>query len=153
MQRVSILALLSTMAITPALAQTAPDGGSLGLRGSDLVGNGPSRQLPNMQPSTVSQPVSDATTSWPTAAAPYKGYEFAGGTLRLGITAGTFYDDNVFAGRTNRLSDVSFAARPEFSWINQGANEVQYVTTTQHSSQVTYARSQVRFDGTHPKVV
>jgi necrosis inducing protein (NPP1) len=39
------------------------------------------------------------------------------------------------------------------SWINQGANEVQYVTTTQHSSQVTYARSQVRFDGTHPKVV
>ncbi|MEV6410562.1 NPP1 family protein [Kribbella sp. NPDC051718] len=39
------------------------------------------------------------------------------------------------------------------SWINQAANEVQYVTTTQHSSQVTYTRSQVRFDGSHPKVV
>jgi hypothetical protein len=39
------------------------------------------------------------------------------------------------------------------SWINQAANEVQYVTTTQHSSQVTYTRSQVRFEGTHPKIV
>lgn len=39
------------------------------------------------------------------------------------------------------------------SWINQSSNQVEYVTTTQHSSQVTYPRSQVRFDGTHPKVV
>ncbi|QIQ06538.1 NPP1 family protein [Streptomyces liangshanensis] len=39
------------------------------------------------------------------------------------------------------------------SWINQSTNQVEYVTTTQHSSQVTYPRSQVRFDGTHPKVV
>jgi len=39
------------------------------------------------------------------------------------------------------------------SWVNQAANEVQYVTTTQHASQVTYTRSQVVFDGTHPKVV
>jgi len=39
------------------------------------------------------------------------------------------------------------------SWINQATNQVEYVSTTQHSSQVTYTRSQVRFDGTHPKVV
>jgi Necrosis inducing protein (NPP1) len=39
------------------------------------------------------------------------------------------------------------------SWINQASNQVEYVTTTQHSSQVTYTRSQVRFDGSHPKVV
>ncbi|MEU7871755.1 NPP1 family protein [Dactylosporangium sp. NPDC049140] len=39
------------------------------------------------------------------------------------------------------------------SWVNQSTNQVEYVTTTQHSSQVTYARSQVRFDGTHPKTV
>ena len=39
------------------------------------------------------------------------------------------------------------------SWIEQSANQVQYVSTTQHSSVVTYARSQVRFDGSHPKVV
>jgi hypothetical protein len=39
------------------------------------------------------------------------------------------------------------------SWINQAANQVEYVTTTQHSSQVTYTRAQVRFDGSHPKVV
>jgi hypothetical protein len=39
------------------------------------------------------------------------------------------------------------------SWVNQAFNQVEFVTTTQHSSQVTYTRSQVRFDGTHPKVV
>jgi Necrosis inducing protein (NPP1) len=39
------------------------------------------------------------------------------------------------------------------SWVDQAADEVEYVTTTQHSSQVTYPRSAVRFDGSHPKVV
>ncbi|GAA4607838.1 hypothetical protein BJY16_006540 [Actinoplanes octamycinicus] len=39
------------------------------------------------------------------------------------------------------------------SWVNQAANQVDYVTTTQHSSRVTYPRAQVRFDGSHPKVV
>jgi hypothetical protein len=39
------------------------------------------------------------------------------------------------------------------SWINVSTNQVEYVTTTQHSSQQTYPRSQVRFDGSHPKVV
>ncbi|MFI5736594.1 NPP1 family protein [Kribbella sp. NPDC051587] len=39
------------------------------------------------------------------------------------------------------------------SWINQSSNQVEYVTTTQHSSQVTYPRSQVLFEGSHPKAV
>ena len=39
------------------------------------------------------------------------------------------------------------------SWVNQASNQVEYVTTTQHSSQVTYPRAQVRFDGAHPKTV
>lgn len=39
------------------------------------------------------------------------------------------------------------------SWVNQASNQVEFVTTTQHSSQRTYTRSQVRFDGSHPKVV
>jgi hypothetical protein len=39
------------------------------------------------------------------------------------------------------------------SWVNQASNQVEYLTTTQHNSQVTYPRSQVRFDGSHPKVV
>jgi hypothetical protein len=39
------------------------------------------------------------------------------------------------------------------SWVNQASNQVEYVTTTQHASQVTYTRSQVIFEGTHPKVV
>ena len=39
------------------------------------------------------------------------------------------------------------------SWVSQTSNQVEYVSTTQHSSQVTYPRSQVRFDGSHPKAV
>jgi hypothetical protein len=39
------------------------------------------------------------------------------------------------------------------SWVNQATNQVEYVTTTQHATVVTYPRSSVRFDGTHPKVV
>jgi necrosis inducing protein (NPP1) len=39
------------------------------------------------------------------------------------------------------------------SWVNQATNQVEYVTTTQHASQVTYPRSQVLFEGSHPKVV
>ncbi|GIJ07949.1 NPP1 family protein [Micromonospora andamanensis] len=39
------------------------------------------------------------------------------------------------------------------SWVDQAANRVEYVSTTQHSSRRTYPRAQVRFDGTHPKVV
>lgn len=36
-------------------------------------------------------------------------------------------------------------------WIND--NQVQYVSTSQHSGWKWYPRSSVRFDGTHPKVV
>jgi hypothetical protein len=39
------------------------------------------------------------------------------------------------------------------SWVNQGTNQVEYVSTTVHSGVTTYPRAQVRFDGTHPKVV
>ena len=39
------------------------------------------------------------------------------------------------------------------SWVSQASNQVEYVSTTQHSSQVTYPRSQVRFEGSHPKAV
>jgi len=39
------------------------------------------------------------------------------------------------------------------SWVDQASNQVEFVSTTQHASQRTYARSQVRFDGSHPKVV
>ncbi|MEI5520261.1 NPP1 family protein [Streptomyces brasiliscabiei] len=36
-------------------------------------------------------------------------------------------------------------------WVKD--NQVQYVSTSQHSGWKWYPRSQVRFDGTHPKVV
>ncbi|MGP3979619.1 NPP1 family protein [Streptomyces sp. KR80] len=37
------------------------------------------------------------------------------------------------------------------AWVNN--NEVQYVSSSQHSGWKWYPRSQVRFDGSHPKVV
>lgn len=39
------------------------------------------------------------------------------------------------------------------SWVDQSTDRVEFVSTTQHSGQRTYARSEVQFDGTHPKVV
>ncbi|MEV6283798.1 NPP1 family protein [Kribbella sp. NPDC051770] len=39
------------------------------------------------------------------------------------------------------------------SWVNQSSNQVEYVSTTVHSGSKTFPRSQVRFDGSHPKVV
>jgi hypothetical protein len=39
------------------------------------------------------------------------------------------------------------------SWVDQATDRVEFVTTTQHSSQRTYPRSAVLFDGSHPKVV
>ncbi|MFF0751741.1 NPP1 family protein [Streptomyces sp. NPDC004267] len=39
------------------------------------------------------------------------------------------------------------------SWVDQAANRVAYVSTTQHSTVKTYPASQVRFDGSHPKAV
>ncbi|MFD8985886.1 NPP1 family protein [Streptomyces sp. NPDC059564] len=39
------------------------------------------------------------------------------------------------------------------AWVDTASNQVEYVSTTQHSSVKTYPRSDVRFDGTHPKAV
>ncbi|MFF2525130.1 NPP1 family protein [Streptomyces liangshanensis] len=39
------------------------------------------------------------------------------------------------------------------SWINQASNQVEYLSVSQHGDWKTYTRSQVRFDGSHPKVV
>jgi hypothetical protein len=39
------------------------------------------------------------------------------------------------------------------SWISQDSGQIEFVSTTQHSGQKTYPRSEVLFEGTHPKVV
>lgn len=38
-------------------------------------------------------------------------------------------------------------------WVNQSSNQVDYVSITEHSGYATYPRSQVLFDGSHPKIV
>ncbi|MFD7813980.1 NPP1 family protein [Streptomyces sp. NPDC059785] len=39
------------------------------------------------------------------------------------------------------------------TWINQSTNQVEYVSVSQHGKYKTYPRSEVQFEGTHPKVV
>jgi hypothetical protein len=39
------------------------------------------------------------------------------------------------------------------SWVNQAANEVDFLAVTQHGGSHTYNRADLRFEGTHPKVV
>ncbi|MGW6276543.1 NPP1 family protein [Kribbella sp. NPDC055071] len=67
------------------------------------------------------------------------------------VYAGYFEKDQALPGSS--LGGHRHDWEHVISWINQTSNQAEYVTTTQHSSQVTYPRSQVRFDGTHPKVV
>jgi opacity protein-like surface antigen len=112
---------------TAAFAQVGP-----GAPSSDIwqTGTQPipglysARQSPNLQPSAAAQPVSNQTapTAWPSWYPQPPGTPLAGGTLYSGITLGTFYDDNVFATNTNRLSDWAFFARPELQWVKQGQN-------------------------------
>ncbi|HEY0331653.1 MAG TPA: outer membrane beta-barrel protein [Rhodopseudomonas sp.] len=81
------------------------------------------RRQPNALPGAQTGPVSTpASSTWPPAAAPIAGYALGGGTLVTGVTAATFYDDNIFATRSARQSDVAFVGRPEFAWMAQGQN-------------------------------
>jgi hypothetical protein len=125
MQRISLLALVLAISATTAHAQTAPYTADVWTSGTGQSGFGllPSRREPNVQPAAPSQPVNAvASNSWPASAAPIPGYAFAGGTLVTSVTVATFYDDNVFATPTNRMSDLAFVARPEFAWTTQGRN-------------------------------
>lgn len=36
-------------------------------------------------------------------------------------------------------------------WVNQASNQVEHVSITEHSGSATYPRSQVRFEGSHPR--
>jgi hypothetical protein len=53
----------------------------------------------------------------PAPAAPL-GVEVANGRLIPMVTAGVFYDDNVFARPTARLSDTAWFVRPEILWLS-----------------------------------
>ena len=48
------------------------------------------------------------------------GIPLNGGTLFTALTLGTYFDDNVFATNSNRLSDWAIFERPEFTWLKQG---------------------------------
>jgi hypothetical protein len=124
--------LVVVVAGTPALAQLGPGGATSNIwqTGSQPVPElYVARQSPSLAPAAPAQPVSNqaAQTGWPSWYPRAPGTPFAGGTLYTGITVGTFYDDNVFATNTNRLSDWAFFERPEFNWIKQGQN---YTFTT-----------------------
>lgn len=125
MQRIPPLALLLTISVTPAFAQTAAYRADPAMTNTEQgdVGLSPARQQPNVMPIAPSQPVNAATAAkWPVAAAPVPSYAFAGGYLTTGVTLATYYDDNVFATRTNRQAALVVVGRPEFSWATQGKN-------------------------------
>jgi hypothetical protein len=119
------VALILAISATTASAQTAPSAAASWTTDNGQAGFGllSSRRQPNVLPGASSQPANVAASgSWPTSAPPVPTYGFAGGTLTAGVTVATFYDDNVFATQTNRMSDMAFVARPEFAWVTQGNN-------------------------------
>jgi hypothetical protein len=67
------------------------------------------------------------------------------------VYAGYFEKDQALPGTS--LGGHRHDWEHVISWVEQSADQVQYISTTQHSSVVTYPRSQVRFDGSHPKIV
>ncbi|WP_394833717.1 NPP1 family protein [Pendulispora rubella] len=65
------------------------------------------------------------------------------------VYANYFEKDQVAAGPAAHRHDWEHVV----VWINQGANQVQYVSVSQHSGYETRDRSRIRFDGSHPKIV
>jgi hypothetical protein len=121
---------VACLALFAAAVTGSPAFAQMGLGGAASVwepGTGLSvaRQTPGVPPPAAAQPVSNqaaAPAGWPSWYQQPVGTPVAGGTLVTGITLGTFYDDNIFATNTNRLSDWAFFERPEFLWIKQGSN-------------------------------
>jgi hypothetical protein len=118
-------------AVSPAFAQVSP-GSAAGYDNNNVWQTGAApvpgltsaRQTPNIAPSAPSQPAGSqaAQSTWPSSTPQAPGTPWGGGTLFTGITAGTFFDDNVFATNSNRQSDWAFFARPEAQWVTQGQN-------------------------------
>jgi hypothetical protein len=124
-----VVAVLTAVQCEPVAAQLVPNptqsGASSLWQSADQAAAALSspRQSPNQAPATPAQPASDQTTS---TAAPWypqsPGMPVAGGTLYSGVTAGAYYDDNVFATNSNPMSDWAVFARPEFGWVTKGQN-------------------------------
>ncbi len=109
--------------------------------GSASAQYSPSERLPPPQPPSFWQPSSGAPTAapqavpeqrpvadrWPYQPAPV-GFTAGAWQIFPQITAGAFYDDNVFATNSNRQSDWAYLVRPELGLRTSGQN---YVFTTQ----------------------
>jgi hypothetical protein len=145
---ITFLTLFGVLAAlgAPALAQVGPSNTSASNADIWQTGTAPisgiyaPRQSPSTQPTTAAQPVSSqgAATGWPSWYPQPAGTPLAGGRFYSGITIGTFYDDNIFATNTSRMSDWAFFERPEFNWIKQGRNYT--VTTDGYIEGREYAR-------------
>lgn len=138
-QRIGFYAAAAIVVLqgTPALAQLAPSATPLTGNMFWQPGNQPTgaalsspRQSPNQQPeapaqpaSNQAQPANNAASNQPPSWYPQvPGTPLAGGTLYSSVTAGVYYDDNVFATNSNRQSDWAVFARPELGWVKQGQN-------------------------------
>jgi len=120
----AVVVFLATPAAAQLSSQAVP-GPATGLwqpeSAQSLPLNSP-RQSPNQQPAAPAQPASNQPAA-PASASPQTiGMPWAGGTLYRSVTAGTYYDDNVFATNSDRMSDWAVFARPELGWVTQGQN-------------------------------
>ncbi len=72
---------------------------------------------------TTPRPTSARTTDpWQPVGARPKGFTAGALTLYPSITAGAFYDDNVFATSGSRSGDWAGFVRPELAWRSAGSN-------------------------------
>lgn len=128
----ALLCLLATAAaaVSPASAQVSPgnpagyDNNVWQTGATPVPALYSARQTPNNSPSAPSQPAGSqsAQSNWPSWYPQAPGMAWAGGTLFTTVTAGTFFDDNVFATNSNRQADWAFFARPEAQWVTRGQN-------------------------------
>jgi hypothetical protein len=118
---ISAIVLGVAFGTAPAFGQVGPtSSGDIWQAGTAPVSNlNVGRSLPNATPAAPAQPVSNQTSQ---QAPGVTGVPVGGGTLYPSVTAGAFFDDNVFATNSNRMSDWAFFERPELSWVRQGPN-------------------------------
>jgi hypothetical protein len=122
---VGIVGAASSPGLTQVMPGSATSAGDIWQTGTaSSPGLSSARQTPNLQPTTPAQPAGSqaSTTASPSWYPQPQGTPFNGGTLYSAVTAGAFYDDNIFATHTNQLHDWAFFERPEAQWVQRGQN-------------------------------
>jgi hypothetical protein len=118
-----VLLLCAEQAWAQASIGSAPTNANVWQDGTTGVpGVNSSRQLPDNQPSTRAQPAGAQPVAVPTWYQQVTGIPLAGGRFYADATFGSFYDDNIFATKSDRQHDYAIFERPALAWVTQGQN-------------------------------